>query len=97
MVVALYGKCNGAGIVFSQDGQGRWTTAVPVADNKTYVIEVFAEDEAGNTSYFATVEATYNSSSLSMEFTVKEVGENFTLNEVLSVFRMSSMSTKWRA
>lgn len=91
MVKALYGKCNGADILFSQDEQGRWTTAVPASENKTYIIEVWAEDEAGNVSYFATIEAAYNSDTLCMEFMVKEIGEQFTMNDVLSAFRWRNL------
>lgn len=74
MVKRLYGKCNGADIVFSQDEQGRWSIPVPASDDKTYIIEVWAEDEAGNVGYFATVEVTYDSDTLRMQFRVIEFG-----------------------
>lgn len=86
MVKALFGKCNGAEVIFTQSGRGAWTTAVPASEDKTYIIEVWAEDEAGNIGYFATIETIFNPQTLRMEFRVLDVGAGFSTTEVKLAF-----------
>ncbi len=86
MVKALFGKCNGAEVIFSQNEQGRWTTAVPASGGRTYIIEMWAEDEAGNIGYFATIESVFNPESLRMEFKIIDIGTGFTPGDVWMAF-----------
>ena len=86
MILRLWGKCNGTEIVFSQDRQGRWIAAVPAAEDKTYVIEVWCEYEAGNECYFATIKTMFAAETLDYRFEVIEVGEKFTVDEVKAAF-----------
>lgn len=83
MVKALYGKCQDQEIHFRLNEEtGRWETAVPASPNGVYIIELWAEDYAGNIGYFATVEVTFDSSKLCTAFQILEIGERFTMEEV---------------
>lgn len=83
MVKALYGKCGGRDIRFSLDeASGRWVTAVPASPTGAYIIELWAEDEAGNVGYFATVQITFDPSRLCCSVKVLDVGARFTVLEV---------------
>lgn len=55
MVVRVYGSSNGVSIVFTPLGDDRWNCAVPSAPGGEYVIDLYAEDEAGNIGYTATI------------------------------------------
>ena len=96
MVVKVYGKCNGSDISFTpaspQLGNERpdcriWTVVVPKAVAGTYVLELFAVDDAGNTTYFATVKyfAEYTAGQLRFRWEILEIGTNWNLDDVRSV------------
>ena len=55
MVVRVYGSANGVDIVFTPIGDDRWECAVPKFPSGEYVVDLYAEDEAGNVGYAATV------------------------------------------
>lgn len=55
MVVRVYGSANGVDIVFTPIGNDRWECAVPKFPSGEYVVDLYAEDEAGNVGYAATV------------------------------------------
>ena len=95
MIARLYGKCNGYNIVFEPNERGRWETAVPVSEDKTYIIELWAEDLAGNVGYYATIEIFYDSSSLEMRFRLVDVGPMFRELDIDTVFKSIDLG-KWR-
>ena len=86
MVKALFGKCNGADIIFTPKGEGRWNTAVPATEDKTYIIEVWAADEAGNVGYFATIESVFDPETMRMKFKIIDIGAGFTTKDVKMAF-----------
>ena len=92
MVKALSGKVDGSVVSFSKNEQGRWVTAVPAANDGVYIIELFAEDHAGNIGYFATIKFTYDATQLCMAAEVLEVGTSFTMEEVLSELQGDGVS-----
>lgn len=96
MVTRLYGSCNGAEIVCTPSDAGRWTATVPAVEDGKYVIELYAEDEAGNVSYFATVEMTYDSRNLRVSFRVLQVASDVSLRDVQSALRGEGILCKWR-
>lgn len=52
----VYGTADGTDIIFMYDGpSGRWETTVPRDEDGRYIVALWAEDFAGNTSYYATV------------------------------------------
>lgn len=55
MVVRAYGTANGQKIILANAGGDRWTAEVPFNEDGEYIVELFAEDEAGNTGYMCTV------------------------------------------
>ena len=55
MVVRVYGSANGVDIVFTPIGDDRWECAVPKFPSGEYVVDLYAEDEAGNVGYAVTV------------------------------------------
>ncbi len=55
MVSRAYGTANGETIIFDHTKGDKWTATVPWTDDGEYAVELFAEDEAGNTAYLCTV------------------------------------------
>lgn len=51
MVRRVFGKGNGVDIVFEYQGGERWRAIVPANLEGEYIVDVYAEDEAGNVSY----------------------------------------------
>jgi hypothetical protein len=85
MVVRLWGTCQGTEIGFTRTEGERWTTTVPASANGTYIIELWAEDAAGNVGYFATVKITFDPSTLCMKLEISDVGELWSIDEVRRV------------
>lgn len=50
MVKRVFGKVDGTDVILKQNGD-RWTVPVPLDSDGEYVVEIMAEDEAGNISY----------------------------------------------
>ena len=55
MVVRVYGSANGVDIAFTPIGDDRWECIVPRVPSGEYVVDLYAEDEAGNIGYAATM------------------------------------------
>lgn len=55
MVIRAYGSVNGHQIILTPVGGDRWETVVPFQEDGEYVVELYAEDEAGNTGYMCTI------------------------------------------
>lgn len=55
MVTRVYGSTNGVDIVFTPLGDDRWECVVPKFPSGEYVVDLYAEDEAGNIGYAATM------------------------------------------
>lgn len=52
----VYGTADGTDIIFAYDEpSGRWETTVPRDADGRYIVSLWAEDFAGNISYYATV------------------------------------------
>ena len=51
----VYGESNGQSILFSRTEGDRWETTVPFVDDGEYVVELYAEDTAGNTAYLCSM------------------------------------------
>lgn len=52
----VYGTADGTDLLFSYDIEtGRWEAPVPRDADGRYIVALWAEDFAGNTSYYATV------------------------------------------
>ena len=51
MITRVYGKANGAEVIFSHVNDETWEISVPWEDDGKYTAEIYAENEAGNTSH----------------------------------------------
>lgn len=91
MVVRLYGTCQGQPIEFTRTDAGRWETAVPASPTGSYIFELWAEDAAGNTGYFATVRLTYDPNDLCFRFEILDVGTAFTWEDVAQTLCMDGL------
>ena len=54
MVVSVYGEIENHRIIFRQNEKGLWETTVPFLSSGKYLVTLYAVDQAGNTSYYAT-------------------------------------------
>lgn len=79
----VWGKCEGSDIILSQEA-GRWVTTVPAGKGE-YVIELWAEDDAGNAGYMATMLLTYDPTQLCATFRLLDVGAGWTMDAVKAV------------
>ena len=53
MVVKLTGVVNGNQIIFTKNGNDMWDAVIPANLSGMYIVELKAEDDAGNASFFA--------------------------------------------
>ena len=67
MVTRVFGKAGQYDLEFTKTPEGLWTAAVPFVESCEYVIDLYAEDDAGNVSYYATYLLTFDSSKLQVE------------------------------
>lgn len=81
----VYGKADNIDLVFSFDGES-WLATVP-AGSGAYLVELFAEDDAGNVSHMTTVLVTYDIETMCIKFEIVEVGAGFTADDVTAMFR----------
>lgn len=67
MVVELHGTCNGQEVKFKKvsedETDARWQAVIPNFSG-SYIIELWAADESGNETYYATVKLEYDGSML---------------------------------
>lgn len=49
----VFGTVDGAEVIMEQAEGDRWSVPVPLDQDGEYVVEIIAEDEAGNQSYMA--------------------------------------------
>lgn len=55
MVVRAYGSANGQDVILTREEGDRWKAVVPFDEDGEYVVEFFAEDEAGNVGVMCTI------------------------------------------
>lgn len=55
MVTRVYGRVEGESVIFTLSDNNVWNCNVPAVPDGEYVVELYAEDEAGNVTYFATI------------------------------------------
>ena len=78
----LWGKCGGQDITFSPGADGSWNAAVPSNPSGEYMIEVWAEDAAGNVGYLATLMLTYEPARRCVSTRIVETGETWSVETV---------------
>ncbi|MDO5539398.1 MAG: PF13754 domain-containing protein [Eubacteriales bacterium] len=55
MVARVYGNANGQTVIFTHVQGDKWEAIVPFDEDGEYVVELWAEDEAGNIGYACTM------------------------------------------
>ena len=87
MVVRVYGVCNGQAVIFTRDDptSDAWTATVPAVESGRYIVELYAVDDADNSTYLATVLMIWDASLLRTTFQVIRIGENWSLGDVESI------------
>ena len=78
---SVWGVCDGADIRFERNSAGQWEATVPANTNNTYVVELWAEDDAGNVGYYATVLFTFDPVTLQYSFRLLETETKLKLEE----------------
>jgi hypothetical protein len=87
----IYGRCSGNDVIFAQDEEtGRWHATVPARP------EIWAQDFAGNVAYFATVQVTFDPSTMCMKVSIIDVGDKWTVEDVKEVLSGDGTSVRWQ-
>jgi len=86
MVARLWGTANGTPITFSRGSGDTWVTTVPDSGAGTWVLALWAEDEAGNVGYFATVRLLYSARDLRWSAQILELGHGVAQEDVQAIF-----------
>lgn len=92
MVVAVWGKIDGNDVVFSRGEGDKWNATIPLSTAGQFVVELWAEDDAGNRAFFARVLVTFDPLTLKMSFSVLSVGASFSADDIHSIFGTSPVS-----
>lgn len=77
----VYGKVNGIEVSFKNDSGNNWLATVPNCEGD-YYIELMACDEAGNSSYFATILLTYDTSTMCFCWKITDVSSRWKISDV---------------
>lgn len=91
MVKRIWGTCDGGQILFTQSEAGLWEATVPAHANGEYTVALWAEDAAGNQSYFCTLLLAYDITQMCCAITILDVGTNWTQDDVRVVFANSDV------
>ncbi len=93
MVVRLIGTINGDEVIFRRQGDV-WETSVPSSLDGTYVVDMTAYDEAGNTAYWAKYILTIDLASLCVSLKLHPyqsdvIGTGYTAELCSSAYQVS--------
>ena len=73
-IARVYGTCNGHDIILALNPETRrWEVNVPKIPSGKYVVDLYAEDEAGNRAYYATVLIEVDFDTCKVKFTVLRI------------------------
>jgi len=86
MIRRIAGTCDGSDIVLKADPAGLWTATVPAKPNGEYAVALWAEDDAGNRSYFCTVLLSYDITQLCCRVKVLGIGAEWSARDIAAVF-----------
>jgi hypothetical protein len=89
MVKSVFGTLDTTDILFSfNSDSGLWEVAVPKHEEGTYIVELYAEDYAGNVAYMATVLFTFDVNGICIGIEVSKYNAEFKLRDIKSMFGM---------
>lgn len=96
MVKRLYGTVNSVEVSFSYfPDRDIWEVAVPKNDSGRYVVALWAEDFAGNSSYFATILLEINPDIIGFRFKVIDYNLQLSKKEVCKVMESIGFKGLW--
>lgn len=90
MLKRVFGTTNGLDINFARTEEGKWETTIPRDASGVYYLELYAEDEAGNLGYMATVVMKFDPVSFCVEFKVLDFQGNTEIKNFIDVLQMKS-------
>lgn len=97
MVKRVYGKCDSKDIIFFFNSEsGLWETTIPRDADGEYIVEIYAEDEAGNTSFFAKMLFTVSIKGLCLSARIVEIGADYSISDVEALFNLPKYRTSIR-
>lgn len=96
MLKKVYGKSNDIDIVFEQNYEGKWETVIPRDVSGVYYLQLYAEDDAGNTTYFSTVYMKFDPSSFCISFNVVDFNGNLEMKKFIECFSVKGYRTAFK-
>lgn len=75
MINTLHGTVNSSPIIFQRNDDNTWSCEVPYIENGEYVVELYAQDDAGNETYFATILFSIDFKKLVFSFEWLKIGD----------------------
>ena len=94
MVTRVYGHVEGAEVVFTRSIGDVWICSVPKVDDGEYVIDLYAEDEAGNISYTATILFAVNAKHLIFSIKWIRFANDMTTNSFVAEAKVKDFTMK---
>lgn len=94
MIKRIWGSCDGVEILLRQGQEGLWETTVPSRPTGEYTVALWAEDDAGNRSYFCSILMTYDITQLCCRVQLLEVGADWSTDQVAAVLSRREMSAR---
>jgi predicted carbohydrate-binding protein with CBM5 and CBM33 domain len=55
MITKVYGSVDGVEVIFTPSTNNAWTCTIPQDADGEYIVELWAESESGNVTYYATI------------------------------------------
>ncbi len=92
----VYGKVNGTEVSFDLV-DGKYTATVPSSGELSYVLELWAEDEAGNVGHMTSILVAYDYDKLCFTFSILDISAGWTFDDVKSVFSCAELACSFSA
>lgn len=77
MIKSIHGTCAGASVVLAPTQEGFWDVTVPPRPSGEYAVDLWAEDDAGNQSFFCSVLLTYDITQMCCRMEVLQIGSGW--------------------
>lgn len=88
----VWGTCNGSDVIFSLVSGNTYQVAVPATTDNIYYVEIWAEDDAGNTAYVATMSVSYDIRNLCSAVKFTKIGNRVMFDEFQDMIRQRRMT-----
>ena len=92
MIKRIWGSCDGAEILLRRSQEGSWETTVPSRPTGEYTVALWAEDDAGNRSYFCSILMTYDITQLCCRIQLLDIGADWSADDVAAMLSRREIS-----